>query len=104
MTSAASPDMLKPSRGFSLPLPHYDMSDTEPAAFSVTPPTYVLFPMDGEIPLSTSPVSLVLVPPGFAPIGPPGSPATPPVAADMLPQDFALPGSQVCCSPRDRCC
>ena len=51
--------------------------------------------MDGEVPLSPSLVSLVPVPPGFAPIGPPGSLSEPPVAADSLPQDFAPPGSPV---------
>ena len=78
---------------FSLPLLHYDMSDTEPAAFPVAPPTYVLFPMDGEVLMSMSPVLLGLVPPGFAPIRPPGSLATTPVSADTVPLDFAPPGS-----------
>ena len=34
--------------------------------------------------LSTSPVSTILAPPGFTPIGPPGSLATPPVIMDTL--------------------
>ena len=51
--------------------------------------------MDGKFPLCTSPVYLVPVPPGFTPIGPPGSLTTPPVAVDMLPQDFAPLGSLV---------
>ena len=49
----ASPALLQPSWGFSLLLPHYDMSDTEPAAFQVAPPSYVLmvlFPLNGEVP------------------------------------------------------
>ena len=45
-------------RRFSLPLPQYDMPDIEPAVIPVAPPAYVLFPMDGEVQLSTSPVSL----------------------------------------------
>ena len=78
--------------GFSLPLRQYDMSDTEPAVLLVAPPTYVLFPIDGEVPLSTSPVSLVPVLPGLAPIGPLESLATPLVAADTLSQDFTPTG------------
>ena len=71
----ASHELLQPGRGFSLLLPQYDMSNTEPAAFLVVPPTYVLFPMEGEV--------------LFAPIGPSGS------LADTLPQDLSLPGSPV---------
>ena len=56
------------------------MSEAEPAKITIEPPAYVLFPIDdpfdGVDPLSTSPVSLILAP-GFAPIGPPGSLATP---------------------------
>ena len=71
------------------------MSNTEPDTVPVSLPTYVLFPVDGEVPLSMSPVSLVPVPPGFALIEPPGLLTEPPVAADTLPQDFAPPGSPV---------
>ena len=46
----ASPDLLQPIRG------------SEPAAVPVALPTYVFSPMYGEVPLSTSPVSLVPVP------------------------------------------
>ena len=60
---SASPDLLMPIRRFSLPLPQFDMPDIELAAIPVAPPAYVLFPMDGEVPLSTSPVSTVPVPP-----------------------------------------
>ena len=38
--------------------------------------------------LSTSPVSTILAPPGFAPIGPPRSLATPPVIMNTLSRDF----------------
>ena len=60
----ASPGLLQPSREFSLPLPHCNMLDTEPAVVPFALLTYVLFQMDGEVLLSPSLVSLVLVPPG----------------------------------------
>ena len=63
----ASPDLLMSIRRFSLSLPQLTCSTFNRL------PAYVLFPMDGEVPLSTSSVSTVPVPLGFAPIGPPGS-------------------------------
>ena len=84
---SASPDLLKPTRRFSLPQHQFDVT--------VAPPAYVLFPMDGGVPLSTSPVSTVPVPPGFAPIISPGSLALPPVSADPTPPGFAAPVSPV---------
>ena len=62
------------------------------------PPAYVLSPFDdplGVNPLSPSPVSAILAPPGFAPIGLPGSLAMPLVVMDVLPPDFPPPGSPV---------
>ena len=48
------------------------MSNTGPAAITIAPPADVLFPFDGVDPMSTSPVSPIPAPPGFAPIGPVG--------------------------------
>ena len=69
------------------------------AAITIAPPAYVLFPFDdpfdGMDTLSTSPVFTIPVLPGFAPIGPPRSLATPPVIMDMLSRDFPSPGLSV---------
>ena len=76
MVGPASPDLLQPSREFSLPIPQCDILNPELAAITIAPPAYVLFPFDdpfeGMDTFSTSPVSTILAPPGFALIGPPG--------------------------------
>ena len=100
----ASSDLLQPSRGFSIPLPHCDMFDTEPAVAPVTMPTYVLFSIDGEVLLSTSPVSLVLVPRALLLSARRGRS----VSRRWLPMRYLRISPRRVrrfrCSPRDRCC
>ena len=44
MEGPASPDLLQPSRELSLPIPQCYVSNTGPAAITIAPPAYVLFP------------------------------------------------------------
>ena len=91
-----SPDMLQPSRELSLPTSQCDMLNPEPAAITIVPPAYVLFadPFDSVNTLSSLRVSRFLglpAPPGFTPMGPPGSLPMPSVIVDMMSLDLPLP-------------
>ena len=87
---SASPDLLKPILPLSMTCRTLNW-----LRFRSHRPLMLYFTMDSEVLLSTSPVSTVPVPPGFAPIGSPGSLAMPPVTAGTVPHDFALPVSPV---------
>ena len=83
-----SHSLLQPRRELSVPIPQYDMSNIGPAAVTIAPPAYVLFLFDDPLcvnPLSLSLVSAIPAPPGFTPIGLPGSLAMPLVVMDVLP-------------------
>ena len=91
MVKPGSPDLLHPDQEFSLPISRSDMPDPRLAVFTITPPTYVPFPFadpfDGEDLLSTLLFSPLPAPPGFAPIGPPGSLPAQPVNMDTVSRD-----------------
>ena len=77
MVGPVSHDLLQSSQEFSLPIYRCDWLNPVPAAITVTLPAYVLFPFadpfDGEDMLSTLRFPPLPAPPGFAPIGQPGS-------------------------------
>ena len=68
-----SPDLLQPGRKFSIPTPLGDISHQDPAAITIAPPAYMLFPFadpfDEKEVFSTLRFPPLPAPLGFAPIG-----------------------------------